>query len=102
MIGVGVYCIFAKKYNQCSSSQYTLKYHNFALYLKWLTKEVKSMLPPDIMAATFLPLNLSSFKTAAKTVAPDTSTTIFIRSKNNLAALIISSSVTKITSRRCF
>ena len=55
------------------------------------------MLPPDMIAPTFFPLNLLSFITAAITKAPDISTTIFILYMNNFEAFINSYSVIKIT-----
>ena len=49
----------------------------------------RSMLPPDKIQATFLPLKRSSLIIAASTSAPDSSTTIFIRCcKIKLASII--------------
>jgi len=47
------------------------------------------MFPPDKIAPTFLPANRLSLRMAASTVAPDNSTTIFMRSKRIFEASII-------------
>ena len=60
--------------------------------------EERSMFPPDKIAPTFLFLNLSSFKIAARTVALDSSIISLVLSKNNFAADIIYSYVTKMIS----
>ncbi len=51
---------------------------NQRLAFKELKKIERSMLPPEIIAATFLPLNLASFFIAANTNAPESYTIIFI------------------------
>lgn len=56
------------------------------------------MFPPEIMAATFFPWNRLSLRIAAKTIAPESSTIIFIRSANIWAAAIIYYSETRIMS----
>ena len=56
------------------------------------------MFPPEIIAPTLFPLNLSSFRMAARTIAPDNYTIIFILSKKSFDASIISLSLTRMMS----
>ena len=60
------------------------------------------MFPPEMMAATFLFLKRQSLIAAARTIAPDNYTTIFIRSMNILDAYMIYSSETRIISLMYF
>lgn len=57
-----------------------------SLPLIFWKKGEKLIFPPDMIAATFLPLNLGSLMIAASTIAPVSYTTIFILSAKILAA----------------
>lgn len=79
-----------------------LKINNHIFDFNSLKSIDMSIFPPDIMAPTFLPLNLLSFIIAARTKAPDISTTSFILSRNSWHASIISDYSTSIISVRYF
>jgi hypothetical protein len=57
-----------------------------SLPLIFSKKGMKLIFPPDMIPATFLPLNLGSLMIAANTIAPVSYTTIFILSAKSLAA----------------
>jgi len=64
-------------------------YQSLAWDCKCLNSDDMSMLPPLITQHTRFPLNLSSFSTAATTVADDGSITIFIRYNTSWVAATI-------------
>lgn len=60
------------KQDNCPYYKYiNIKQHDQRLAFNWLKKGDKFIFPPDIIAATLLPLNLGSFFIAANTIAPE-------------------------------